>query len=182
MIKFEFDNVSDMEDELGKLGFMRTQQMSLAPESEVSMGTVTPDPVPEPTVDPNELDSARRPWDARINTVKRTKVKDGTWKRKRGVSDELYNQVVSELDAIEPESVPETPVETNDPEPSTDTSVDTPVTADTIRTKLQELLANGKISATDMMSMLQEQGVPNMMELPNHPESFTVLHEKLENM
>lgn len=44
-----------------------------------------------------EVDSEGLPWDSRINTSMRTKLQDGTWRFKRGVSDEMAAAVKREL-------------------------------------------------------------------------------------
>lgn len=44
-----------------------------------------------------ELDASGRPWDERIHAGSRAKVADDTWKRRRGITDELYNQVMAEI-------------------------------------------------------------------------------------
>lgn len=44
-----------------------------------------------------ELDSAGLPWDMRIHSREKTKVKDGTWKIKRGVDANVVTQVTSQL-------------------------------------------------------------------------------------
>lgn len=44
-----------------------------------------------------ELDQQGIPWDKRIHAKTKTKVKDGTWKIARGVTDEEANKVLAEL-------------------------------------------------------------------------------------
>lgn len=44
-----------------------------------------------------EVDSAGLPWDRRIHSSAKSKIKDGTWKKLRGVDDELVAQVEAEL-------------------------------------------------------------------------------------
>ena len=60
-------------------------------------------------VDPNppELDARGFPWDERIHAGTKTKNKDGTWKYKRGVTDEEKLTVEGELEAVveEPKDV-----------------------------------------------------------------------------
>ena len=46
-----------------------------------------------PAVNMNDLDSEGLPWDERIHTSARTKVKDGSWKIKRGVTDLEANKI-----------------------------------------------------------------------------------------
>jgi len=47
-----------------------------------------------------DLDTEGFPWDARIHAETRTKIKVGTWKVKRGVSDETLTAVRAELRAV----------------------------------------------------------------------------------
>lgn len=47
--------------------------------------------------DCGELDSEGTPWDKRIHASTKSKVMDGTWKRKRGVEANVYEQVIAEL-------------------------------------------------------------------------------------
>lgn len=53
-------------------------------------------PAPAPAANEVELDSDGMPWDERIHTDKKTKVKAGTWKYKRGVDKSLVEQVEAE--------------------------------------------------------------------------------------
>ncbi|MCF2909964.1 hypothetical protein L1285_16705 [Pseudoalteromonas sp. DL2-H2.2] len=44
-----------------------------------------------------ELDSNGLPWDERIHTSTKNKTEKGVWKKKRGVSEPVFNEVVAEL-------------------------------------------------------------------------------------
>lgn len=68
----------------------------------------TPLPVPAPaktdeeeeeegTVDDSELDVRGFPWDSRIHATTKTKLKNGEWKKLRGVEEVLVRQVEAEL-------------------------------------------------------------------------------------
>lgn len=51
------------------------------------------------------------PWDERIHSVNRTVTEHGQWRRKRGISEEYYQQVLAEItppDAVVPTGEPET--------------------------------------------------------------------------
>jgi hypothetical protein len=64
---------------------------------------------PAPT---NGVDSAGNPWDERIHASSRATVADGTWRMKRGVSDELVAQVRAEWGAkLRPAPVAPAPTE-----------------------------------------------------------------------
>lgn len=49
--------------------------------------------------DESPVDSKGTPWDARIHSESKATVADGTWRKRRGVSDELFNEVMAELTA-----------------------------------------------------------------------------------
>ena len=69
-----------------------------APSQEPEV-TVEPPPAPEvPTPPPavDEVDSEGMRWDARIHSANKTKLADGTWRLKRGVSLTLVDQVKAE--------------------------------------------------------------------------------------
>jgi hypothetical protein len=44
-----------------------------------------------------ELDNAGLPWAERIHSSAKSKSEDGTWRRKRGISDSVFDSVMSEL-------------------------------------------------------------------------------------
>jgi len=85
-------------------------QSSTAPvdtQVNTSTGIAPPPPVPQPVFPANtaapqspnlaEVDSKGKFWDARIHSSSKAKVADGTWKYRRGVSDEEVKRVESEL-------------------------------------------------------------------------------------
>lgn len=59
----------------------------------------TPLPVPAVQVATQESApiSSDLPWDERIHSSSRARTKDGSWKKRRNVSEELYDSVVAEL-------------------------------------------------------------------------------------
>ena len=59
-----------------------------------------------------ELDSRDMPWDARIHAGTKTKISDGSWKKKKGVDKDVVEQVEAEL--INLMSIPSA---TTEPEP-----------------------------------------------------------------
>ena len=61
---------------------------------------------------PVELDTAGLPWDVRIHASTKTKVKDGTWKSKRGLDETTKQSVIAELRVNYPEPTgPQTDLE-----------------------------------------------------------------------
>lgn len=66
----------------------------------------------------SETDRDGLPWDERIHASSRAKVKDGTWRKRKGVNDDYYAQVVAELKGA-PQQQPAAPVTPSiTPEPS----------------------------------------------------------------
>jgi hypothetical protein len=63
----------------------------------------------------NGLDSAGTPWDERIHASTRTKVSDGTWKKRKGITPALYRTVMDQLMGT-PQEAPAT-VATPAPQP-----------------------------------------------------------------
>lgn len=69
------------------------------------------------------LDTEGVPWDERIHSATKSKVKDGTWKKKRGVEKEEYNKIKEELKAIVPDCLKD------DPQPPATPQAPTPPSA-----------------------------------------------------
>jgi len=55
-------------------------------------------PVPKPSV---ELDTQGMPWDVRIHARTKTKMKDGSWKKLRGIGPDVVKRVEGELKAVQ---------------------------------------------------------------------------------
>ena len=105
-ITFEVNGPADLE-ELGHVVdvlrgkeevVVTTEQADLF-DSEPTAKPTTPEPVAEPTTPavPTELDVNGSPWDARIHASTMAKNKDGTWKKRRGVSKEEFDRVTAEI-------------------------------------------------------------------------------------
>lgn len=71
-------------------------------------------------------DSAGIPWDARIHSESRATIADGTWRKRRNVSQDVYDSVLAELTAAGGAVPPPPATTTNDtPEPPAPTVADT---------------------------------------------------------
>ena len=91
--------------------------------------TVTITPPPQPPVGNVELDAEGLPWDERIHTDKKTKLKrELTWKLKRGIDKEYVEQIKAELrlDYPCPVTQQDIPTETASPVPTQIASVSNP--------------------------------------------------------
>lgn len=56
-----------------------------------------PPPPPAPAGNTVALDKEGLPWDARIHAATKSKIANGTWKRKKGLPEETFAAVVAEL-------------------------------------------------------------------------------------
>lgn len=68
------------------------------PRADFTLASGDPDPMPVAGDEP-ETDADGLPWDERIHASTRSTKADGTWTRRRGVSDETYDAVMAELRA-----------------------------------------------------------------------------------
>ena len=117
--------------------YQETPAFTGQPVSSVTAGndglTVTNDAdTPEVTTDGNttstahaesDVDSKGTPWDARIHSESKATVADGSWRKRRGVSDELFAEVMAELTDDAP---PPPPAEDDVPLAPSDDSVPAP--------------------------------------------------------
>lgn len=117
-------------------------------ENRSELYSVIDEPVSAAAAGAPDFDSAGMPWDERIHASSRATVADGTWRKKRGVSDELVAEVeaelarggIKEMDAIneaiaeaagttdaQTVEVPEAPVGESTPAPTPDAPSPEPV-------------------------------------------------------
>ena len=57
------------------------------------------------------VDSKGIPWDARIHSESKATVADGSWRKRRGVSDELFAEVMAEIHAGNDDAPPPPPAD-----------------------------------------------------------------------
>tara|TARA_R110000851_G_scaffold287513_3_gene441543 strand:+ start:13065 stop:13790 length:726 start_codon:yes stop_codon:yes gene_type:complete len=89
-------------------GFGSTPTPAFVAPAPVTPETVAePTPVAEVSAQGEELDVKGFPWDERIHAGTQTKMKNGEWKKKRGVEEILVRQVEAELGGtVVPASAP----------------------------------------------------------------------------
>lgn len=175
-----------------------------------------PEPVAETVTEPDfngadaytptapELDLDGLPWDARIHASTKTTVKNGTWKRKRGISYDLYNSVVAELRADYPEQTPAEPVKELDgtvkPDPNdvfngNVGAVGTPppaipqeleYTAVSLLAELANAVQNGVCTQGEVDTVipivLSENGLATISEIMGRPELVLPIRERLDDL
>lgn len=125
--------------------------------------------IPQPTA--SELDVAGTPWDARIHTGTKSKNADGTWRKKRGVSNELYNKVIAEITSAAP---PPPPAQTID--------VPVPTNLDKDYADIMELVAIKGIDFGDIYNACAQVGVGSLLELKTQPDLQPVVYDILNNV
>lgn len=119
-------------------------------------------------------------WDARIHSAGQKKNQDGTWRRKRGVADDLVHQVMNEQQAAmdtaapppppaapaEPAPAPTPPAPAAAPAPATNGTMTFPAFAKEVSGMVQ---AN-QIGMSTVVKVLNEWGIPSFPAAKDHPE------------
>ncbi len=165
-------------------------EQTQAPEPEFEQ-TQAPEPEPEQTQGV-ETDSDGLPWDHRIHASTKTKTKSGQWKKRRGVDDEEFDRIVTELkqtmdagkpnadplSSIAPPPPPQTqtpepeqaqapePEQAQAPEPEQATVADFP----TLLRKVQSLRTNGKMNQSQFEDLFKSFGLPSFPSFAQRPE------------
>jgi len=195
-VKMSFNSIEEM---FGVLGHAASLPDIIVPPVTDTIPIVTVEQLTDPmeTFDPEtetispipsvmttaELDSAGRPWDARIHTIKKTQTANGQWKIKRGTDKDLVASVLADYD-ITPIPAPVEQLTDTIPAPVeqlTDTipPITPPITPESVQAKLQALLVNKKITAVDMMQKLAAHQIPTLMEIGNHLDKLPALDAEL---
>nr|AYD75903.1 conserved hypothetical protein [Pseudo-nitzschia multiseries DNA virus] len=107
-------------------------------------------------VEPTEPEQDLTGWDERIHAASKTRNSDGSWRKKRGVSDELVAVVETELRGDTPDAT-ETPDTTDTP-----TAEYTP--QDVMR-RLGELVTNGDFTPADIRQVATDCGLSEIVEI-----------------
>lgn len=122
-------------------------------------------PVPKPNV---ELDSQGMPWDLRIHARTKTKMKDGSWKKLRGVGPEIVKRVEAELKAVQniPAPPPSVPVPVPPVAATAVAPAATAVAAVPGFTDLMSLvtksITEGRLKRDQVVEVLKPFGIPSL--------------------
>ena len=134
-----------------------------------------------------ELDNNRFPWDERIHTEQRTKVKGDFWKYKRGVDKNLVAQVEEEFrrqgygrPSTSTTQVPAPAAVTPVVHPSAPALPAMPAapviaagpTADTLSKRFTDNVGARRVDANWVSQVLNAYGIKNIPDLANHPHRF----------
>lgn len=132
---------------------------------------VVPPPPPASTTEEVLVDSQGTPWDARIHGSGKTFMKkDGSWKRKKGISEQEYTAVMEELRA----AMGAAPVVEDTPPPPPAPVVEAPpapvVEAVMTLGELMPKITAAGVSVTQIQEVSAAVGISNLLELNSKPE------------
>lgn len=109
-------------------------------------------------VEPTEPEQDLTGWDERIHAASKTRNSDGSWRKKRGVSDELVAAVEAELRGDTPDATEA---------PDTTEAHDTPAeyTPQDVMRRLGELVTNGDFTPADIRQVATDCGLSEIVEI-----------------
>lgn len=113
----------------------------------------------------NAVDKDGIPWDVRIHSEGKTFIADGTWRKKKGVSPAVYDQVVAELRGVPgaaPAPVP-TPAQTAAPVPPAATG--TVGAGKALMAEITAALRGGKLTPDTVKSTLATFGIDSPVKV-----------------
>lgn len=147
-----------------------------------------------------ERDSAGVPWDERVHSGGRTKMKDGSWTRRRGVHDVEYARVLTEImgapspavqadqagAAIPPlpplSVVPQPPAATLPPPiPATVGGAAPALTWQAVCGVLNENVITGKVTPDQLNAKAKEFGVEPFALIGQRPDLYAPIHAWLSS-
>ena len=122
-------------------------------------------PIPKASV---ELDTQGMPWDIRIHARTKTKMKDGSWKKLRGVGPNIVKQVEAELKAVQ--NIPAPPPSVAVPVPPvTAAAVQAPAIAvaavpgfTDLMSLVTKSITEGKLKRDQVVEVLKPFGIPSL--------------------
>lgn len=127
-----------------------------------------------------ELDKHGLPWDGRIHSREKTKLKDGAWKYKRGVSDEEVNAVEAQLRGVmaipapattdAPPPPPPPPSDPSAPPPPQPAPATEGPTFSDFMQKVSEAVAAQKTSQVAVVATIKRIGIENLALLNQRPD------------
>lgn len=143
-----------------------------------------PPPPPPPATTTVELDSEGMPWDARIHTVARTKVANGTWKLARNTPAELVASVKAEyLGNVTSPTTNNVPTAEQPVAPITDAPPPPPpppgtVSGDIVRQFMSDIAKSGKMPS-EINTALQRHGVQTLQLIRDNADKIPAIRLEL---
>lgn len=161
-------------------------------EAVEEVASATPPPPPAPAADEEQttedVDAEGYPWDKRIHASSKAFVKDGTWRRRRGITEQKYEQVTAELqnqgygpDNSAPtagESFTETPVGTLATE-QTASDVERRSYSE-LSTLVTDLFMSDRISSSTVEAVVKKSGFETIPDLEDSdPETIGKVYAEI---
>jgi hypothetical protein len=131
------------------------------------------------------LDAKGYPYDGRIHSREATRVKDGTWKLKRGVEMEEVIRIRNEYMAAQlapvPAAVsmtPAAPVTNVPPPPPAVPATGVPLDFPAMITLVSEAFNKHRVTQADVLSIVTELGLPTLPMLQTRPDLLPHFHSR----
>lgn len=142
--------------------------------------TVPEEPAPSPSLTDVTLeeplttatiDNAGVPWDARIHSASKAMNADGSWRKRRGVDDAMYQAILAELQPVAPPVEPATEITV--PEPSAD------FTGEDIMKIIGSAVQSGTITVTYIPDLCAECGLAQLTDILEDNDALVKVIGKL---
>ena len=118
--------------------------------------------IPVPVISSVELDIRGIPWDMRIHASTKTKMKDGSWKKLRGIDPVTVEQVEAELKMVQnipvPPSIPTPPTTEKAPDFTAFMSL------------ITGAITAGKLKRDEVTAVLKPYGLPSIAVVSTRPD------------
>lgn len=124
----------------------------------------------------DKLDADGLPWDHRIHASSKAKLKDGTWRKRRGVDDELVKDVEAELNQVLNVESNKSPLDSLVPPPP---ATEEP-TFGQLLTRVSKLKADGVIDDEFFRSIYEAQDLPNFAAFNLRPDLIPAAWDKVK--
>ena len=122
-----------------------------------------------------ELDERGIPWDSRIHARTKTKIANGTWKRKRGVTDVEYEKVVAEL--VQTMALPSPKTPEMSPVPASKSA-----TYEDLMAFATAAISREEINHHEIASICQNYGIASLPLCGTRPDMIPSILEDVKNM
>jgi len=137
-------------------------------------------PIEEDTL---QVDADGLPWNEDIHASSKAKNKDGTWRRKRGVTDEQVAEYAARFDSsVPPEQFGDddtpAPGETEPSKPINDTPIAS--NAEKVFKVATSLISSQEKTAVYMIELAQYAGVSSLSDILKNEEAANKVAEKLK--
>ena len=171
------DDKPIIEEELIPVVNFNFSELNHDPKPEAIFGKCAsiPEPPPVIPVPPQsvELDCHGLPWDRRIHARTRTKNKDGSWKRLRGLSNTIVDKIESQLKSVQ--DLPPVPVLPSEEQ------IAAPGFAD-MMSLITGAISKKTLERHDIMKVLDRHGIPSIPIAATRPDLIPAIILELKEL